>query len=128
MSLPNDGDQRSVFIHPVIYRIVLALAALLIVSAWWGFAGPKYQGLVLVVVTLLVVVTATLYGVLRHIGRRRGVIGFPGLRRWLDGDFVSNTGQEPAREAMLELLLPILSVSVGMLIFAIVLHLAVPGA
>jgi hypothetical protein len=129
MSSDRDGVRRTDLMHPMVFRVVLALAALLIVSVWWGFSGPGYQGLTLMVVTLLVVVTVVLSSVLRHIARRRGGTGgAPGLKRWLGGVFVSNSGQEPARDAALELLLPILAVSVGMLVFAIVLRVAVPGA
>lgn len=129
MSSDDDGARRTGLMHPVVYRAVVALAVLLVFSVWWGFAGPGYQGLVLMAVTLFVIVTVTLSLVLRHIARRRGgTDDEPGLKRWLGGEFVSNSGREPTPEAALELLLPIVAVSVGMLIFAIVLRVAVPGA
>ncbi len=128
MNSPNFDGRRPDLMHPAVYRIVLALAALLVLSVW-GFAGRGYSVFAVVVVSLFIIVTVTLSLVLRHIARRRGSVGgVPSLWTWLDGDFVSQTGREPARDAVIGLLLPILAVSVGMLVFAIVLHLSVPNA
>jgi hypothetical protein len=107
---------------------MLGLAAILTVSVW-GFAGPGYSDFIVAVVSGFVVLTVGLQAVLWRTGTRRRD---PNRERksfhdWSEGEFETWQGRLTAKSAAVEVLLPLAAVSIGMAIFAIVLHFAIPG-
>ena len=125
----NQGAGRSDRMHPFVYRAVLCFAVLLVLSIWGFFGGTGHTGLVLAVASLFIAIAIALPYVMARIGRRRGAMATSGdgLGRWLDENFETQSGSLPGRDAMMSVLLPVAAVCVGMMIFALTLHFAVPG-
>lgn len=114
-----------------IYWIIIALSVWLILSVW-GFAANDTTGLVLAVVSLFILVVVALSLSLGHIARRhrrwRDDRAEPEtLRDWLGRDFGSQSEELRGRAAAIQVLLPIMAVSFGMTLFAIVHHLDIFG-
>jgi hypothetical protein len=116
--------------HPLIYGIMVCLAALLVVGIY-GFSGgaQKYNGLVLVVAILFVIVAVAFPYVLSRILRRRQTDADHSepFRDWLADEFEIWHGHLKASDAAWNMLLPNIAVSLGMVIFAVELHFAVGG-
>lgn len=123
---------RSARLHPLIYGVIISLAAWLAISAW-GFFGGGDTGADLTVVTGLVMMSIGLPTILWLIGRkyrqpRDGKARSPGsLHDWLFGDVTIWQTHLRGWDAAIGVLLPIAAVAIGMTIFAVVRHLAVAG-
>jgi hypothetical protein len=115
-------------LHRRVYTAMIALAAVLIVSVW-GFAGPGYSDVVVVVVSGFVIVTVGLQAALWRTGGRRRDPNRErkSFRDWADSEFDTWQGRLTAKSAAVEILLPLAAVAFGMAIFAIVLHFTIPG-
>jgi uncharacterized membrane protein YhaH (DUF805 family) len=129
MSFDTSNGRHTDRMHPFVYVVMLALAVVLILSVW-GFAAGAHTGLMLTIASLFVLIALLLPAVLWHIARRQGDRGISHdpLLRWMNEQLDTYSGSEPAREAALSVLLPVFAVSVGMMVFALVRHFAVPGA
>jgi uncharacterized membrane protein len=116
------GESR---IHPLVYRIILDLAAVLIVGIY-GFSGgsQQYNGLVLTAAALFVLATVGISLVMRRIGRQRqvGDERADRFRAWLNREVEVWQGHLKGSDAVAAILLPIIAVSVGMVVFAIELN------
>jgi len=117
-------------LHPLIYRIMVGLGVVLILGIY-GFAGGNqtYNGLVIVAAILFVVVAIGIPLLLSLIWSRHHTNGNPPgrFREWLHGELEIWQGHLHGTDAIAGILLPIVAVSVGMVIFAIVLFLVAPA-
>jgi hypothetical protein len=99
----------------------------------WGFVGSGYSDFALAVASAFVAMAFGLPAVLWLMNRRaRRSLGddpasHESFAQWMDGEFEAHRGRLKGSEALVEVLLPIAAVSLGMSIFAIVLHFAVGG-
>ncbi|MGH6994897.1 MAG: hypothetical protein ACREES_04310 [Stellaceae bacterium] len=126
----SDTHHSTNHLHPLIYRIMIGLGVVLILGIY-GFAGghQAYNGLVLVAASLFVVVAIGIPLLLSRIWWRHHAGDNPpeGFREWLHDEFETWQGRLNGADASAEILLPITAVSVGMVIFAIVLFLVAPA-
>lgn len=117
-------------LHPLIYRIIIALGVVLILGIY-GFAGGSqtYNGLVIVAAILFVVVAIGMPWLLSLIWSRHHTNSTPPsrFREWLHGEFEIWQGHLHGTDAIAGILMPIVAVSVGMVIFAIVLFFVAPA-
>ena len=126
--MTNNGNLRSSDkLHPWIYRTIVALALILVLSAW-GFFGGGYSGLALAVVSIFIFIAIAIPVLLWWIWRKNAVRQrdrsepMP-FASWWSCDLEIQEGRVKGVEAMVEVLLPIAAVAVGMALFALVLHL-----
>ncbi len=128
--MPNPTHHSTNRLHPLVYRIIIGLGAVLIFGIY-GFAGghQAFNGLVIVAAILFVVVAIGIPFLLSRIWWRHHADDSPpeGFREWLRDEFETWQGRLNGADAMAGILLPIVAVSVGMVIFAIVLNLVAPG-
>lgn len=118
---------RSNALHPLVYKLILALTALLVIASW-AFVGAGYGTFSFVVVTAFAAITVGLMLSLNHIWRiwSHRPLGRSGsFRDWAHGEMELWQGRLKASDAAIMTLLPIAAVAVGMVLFAIVHHLAV---
>jgi len=117
-------------LHPVIYRIIIGLGVVLILGIV-GFAGgtQAYNGLVLMAASLFVVVAIGIPLLLSRIWQRHrtGEERPERFRDWLRDEVEIWQGHLNGGDAIAGILLPITAVSVGMVIFAVVLNLIAPA-
>jgi hypothetical protein len=115
---------RSSALHPLIYKLILGLTALLVVASW-TFIGAGYGAFSFVVVTIFAAITTglmlSLYRIWSH--RPHGHAGK--FHDWAHGEMELWQGRLKASDAAIMILLPIAAVAIGMVLFAVVLHLAV---
>jgi hypothetical protein len=112
--------------HPGVYRSMVALAVILILSVW-GFSGNGHSGLVLSVVSLFVFVAVAIPVILWRIWRAHAVrTQAPGEAEsfvaWQGRDIEIDGGHLKGSQVAFEALLPIAAVCLGMAVFALVLH------
>jgi hypothetical protein len=124
------GDDRRVSdqLHPWIYRTIVALSLLLVLSAW-GFFGSGNSGLALAVVSAFIFIAIALPVLLwriwdGHRPDRSDPVPFA-TWRWLDLEI--SEGRVKGAEATVEVLLPIAAVAFGMAVFALILHFDIGG-
>jgi len=120
-------------LHPVVGRIVFALAVLLVLAIASFADGTDRTGLPLTVAVIFVVVATGLGSIVYRIRRRhrdpvRDDASDDSFSRWLDADLVTYSGRLRGSDALLTLLLPLVAVSGGMAAFAVLLHFIAPGA
>jgi len=115
-------------LHPWIYRTIVGLALLLILSAW-GFFGPGYSGLALAVVSAFIFIAVAIplspWWISRH--HTTDPDQPESFAAWQERDFEICEGRLKGADAALQVLLPIAAVSLGMAVFALVLHFDVGG-
>jgi hypothetical protein len=121
------GHNSNDFLHSVVYRAIIILAAGFVLAAWGFSADRGYIRLALAVVTGLVVVVVTIASVLARISRHNGNRGAgeaskapASFHDWLRGEFGTSNGDVRASVAAVEILLPIVAAVIGMTAFAIV--------
>jgi len=119
--------QASDQLHPWIYRTIVGLALILILSAW-GFFGP-YSGLALAVVSAFIFIAVVIPIILWRIWRNHTTDPdrSDSFAAWQERDFEICDGRLKGTEAALQVLLPIAAVSLGMAAFALVLHFDIGG-
>jgi len=116
--------------HPGVFKAVIVLAALYVLAAW-GFAGHGGTDMLLAVVSGFFVLSAGLVSLLwrtRQLNPRKDlgdrVCELDSFGKWSCRDVETSTGPVRGSTATIETLLPIAAVAVGMVAFAIVVHLA----
>jgi hypothetical protein len=120
-------------LHPVIYLTILALAVWFVLSAWGGFGGNDQTDYLLVVVSGWVFVAVAIPCVLWRMATKRTAkpsdskdnSSAGSFRDWAAHDFETWQDRVRGAEAAIEILSPIAAVALGMMGFAIVLHLSV---
>jgi hypothetical protein len=114
-------------LHPYVYAAILALALLLVLSAWGFSRGQGGTGLALTVVSLFVLVAVGLPAILWRIWRNhhaRGAAQPARFEDWAEGQFVVWQGHLRGKEAAVLVLLPVAAVACGMTILAVIAHFA----
>jgi hypothetical protein len=124
MSHHSASDSHSISngLHPRIYSIMVALAVWFILWAWIGFGDASGVDYLLAVITAFFTVAIslqTLAGRQWHNHR----LWMPKITRdfdeWIHGDFDTGSGRVPARDAAVEVLLPLAAAALSMMGFAI---------
>ena len=119
-------------IHPAVYKVVLALGIWLVLSIW-GFFGKGYTDLALAVATTFIGIALALPIILwlatrkARAGSDDGPSSGESFSQWLAGDVDTHRCRLKGSEALIEVLLPIMAVSFGMSLFALILHFDVAG-
>ena len=119
-------------LHPRVYTAIVALTVWLILSAWLFFATGTYTSLALTVVTGLLGVAIGLPLIMSRVGygledaehshqRPRQ------YRDWAAGEFDAWQTHLGAREATLQVLLPIAAVAFGMTLIGLAFFFATPA-
>ena len=133
-ALSTNRPTKTLF-HPIVYRAIIALAAVLAVSAW-GFFADSETGYVLAVVSgfvfMIVALPSLLWRIRRHghdprlqedgSSERAG-----SLLEWMRSDFEARQERLKGWDAVAGSLLPIAACALGMLVFAIMFQFAVPS-
>jgi len=134
LSMNRDPRTKTLF-HPAVYRVIVALAALLGISVW-GFFADDSTGYLLAVVTgfvfMVVMLPSLLWRIRRHGHDPRlqedGSSERPGsLREWMRSDFDAWQERLKGWDAVAGSLLPIAACAIGMMVFAIMFQFAVPS-
>ena len=122
----------SAALHPLVYRAAIGLALWFALSAWVFFSGGD-MGLALGIVSAFMLIAVAIPWLIWRTWRK-----FPGsgaaesnggsLREWLSGEFEAYEGRMNARDAAIEILLPLAAVSFGITAFGIVLLFTTTGA
>jgi hypothetical protein len=122
-TLHRTEDEASDHLHPWIYGTIVGLALLLILSVW-GFLGRGYSGLVLAVVSAFIFIDVAIPIILWRIWRNHAADPDrpESFAAWLERDFEICDDRLKGADAALQVLLPIAAVSLGMAVFALVLH------
>ena len=126
----QDKPRSRGYLHRDIYAVMVGLAVWLVFSVWL-FSGNSRTGVPLAVVSIFVLIAIGLPAVLWRIRRRNGPAdpgGQEPLLDWLSAEFETWSGCVTARQAALEVLLPLAAVALGMTMFALVLRFDVGGA
>jgi len=126
----NQAPQEK--LHPIVYRLMVGLAAWIVLSIWLLFDRGSYVGLILAVITTFFLIAVGIPLIIaftwRHNSdareRSEHAIRF---HEWLACEFTTCTGTLNARAAAIQILLPIAAVSIGMTIFGLVLHFDLPN-
>ncbi len=121
-------------LHPIAYRLIMGCAALWVfTTAIFLIGGHSYMGLILAVVTFFAIVAVTIPYRLWRVGqkhrasREREETQSPvSFRAWLRGEFETHQGLMKGRDAIVLILLPLVTVSIGGLFFAIIFHFTMP--
>jgi hypothetical protein len=115
-------------LHPDVYLAMAALAGWYALSAWAGFGGGSYADYLLVVMTGFLVISVALPAIVGHVWRRhdlRAHATIDSFADWIAGEFDLGQGNRvAAKNALIEILLPLAAVAFGMTAFAIVALLA----
>ena len=122
-------------LHPLVYQAMIGLALWFVLSAWVLLSGSEgdYTGLLLAVVSVFILIAVAIPCVLWLNWRK-----FPGsgaaeqesesFREWLSGDLETWQGRVSARDAVIEILLPLAAVAFGITALGIALHFTVTKA
>ncbi|MBX6329938.1 MAG: hypothetical protein IRY89_15330 [Pseudolabrys sp.] len=133
MSGDDQGRRAAVNdeLHPHIYGAIAALSLWLVLSVWVFFNRGGYIGLALGMVTLFFVIATGVPALIWRIWRRHAADAerrrtAEPFRAWARRDFATWSGRLGGRAAAIQILLPIVAVSLGMTIFGLVFALTVP--
>lgn len=119
-------------LHPIVYRLIIGLAAWLVLSIWLLFDRGSYVGVNLAVITTFFLVVVGIPVIIAFTWRRNSGVRDRSedamrFREWLACEFTTRTGKLSGMETAIQILLPIVAVSVGMTIFGLVLHFDLPN-
>ncbi len=120
MSTSDHGSELvSDRLHPLIYIVAASLLAWFVVAAWLLFDDVGYISLALAMISVLVFMFVMIPTALWRVSARRSVsadaIRTPPqpLAAWLRGELVTWTGPERSLAAAIEILLPIVGITVA---------------
>ena len=127
-SRENNGQVRRT-LHPVVWRMVLAAAALWVGIAWMLFARGGYSSVTLAMVTFFTIVVVAvalgLYQTWRHHPESHPAEApRESLRRWLASDFEIWGGRIRTRDALAGILIPFGAVVLGAILIGIAFDLS----
>jgi hypothetical protein len=131
MTVYHGKAMRSDRLHPRIYWLVAELALWMIVSAWAFFFTGAYTSVTLAVVTGFIAVAVGLPLILSRVGYGIEDAEHPHDRPpryhdWASGEFDAWQCELHAREATLQVLLPIAAAAFGMTLIGLAFYLATP--
>ena len=113
-------------LHPLVYRTMVGLVVWLVISIWAFFDRGAYISLILAMITMFFVIVVGIPMLIWVTWRRNtSAIGerSDSLGAWLAQEFRTWTGVISGSEAALQILLPLVAVSIGMTIFGLVFYL-----
>ena len=113
-------------LHPAVYKAMIGLAIVLILSIW-SLSGTKDENLIRAVISALVffavlIPTAAWWTWRRHRARAATQQHDESFRDWESDEFVAWQDRMTGRAAAIQVLLPLAAVSLGMMVFAILAH------
>ena len=113
-------------LHPVVYKAMIGLAIVLILSIW-SLSGTKDENLIRAVISALIffavlIPTAAWWTWRRHRSSAAAEQGAETFSDWESEEFVAWQDRMTGRAAAIQVLLPLAAVSLGMLAFAILAH------
>jgi len=128
----NDARQRITSrLHPRVYALLIGFALWLVLSVWL-FAGNGIIDYLLFIISGFVFIAVALPLILSRVDRANGTAGRAeprqSYRDWAALDFDTWSGRLSARQAAVQILLPVAAVAVGMTLFGLALHVAEHGA
>lgn len=109
-------------LHPAIFRAMVAMAAIYLVSAWFGFGRGGHVDYILFIITGFVALWIGILGVAAVAWRHNRVwqpTHADDLEEWEEEEFDIGQGHMTGRAALVEILLPLGAVAFGMMAFAI---------
>ena len=112
-------------LHPVVYDIAIGLFVLFTVAAWLAFDHGTRTELPLSMVTLFFLIAISVPAIISRVWRRKADLSAADrrivpFREWMSGEFPVWGGHIRTSEAMIDVLLPLMAVSFGMVAIAIV--------
>jgi len=118
-------------LHPLVYRTIIALMILLLLSIWVFFDHGAYVGLTLAVITVFFVILASIPLLIWKTWQHNAPTADTqpeneSFGAWEDDEFATWTGKFSGREAAMQTLLPIAAVSIGMFVFGLVYYFDIP--
>jgi hypothetical protein len=101
-----------------------------VLAVWIFFSGGEYLGMLLAVVSVFILIAVAIPYLIwrsrwKFQGAGAGEKQGESLREWLSGDFETWQCRLSARDAAIEILLPLAAISFGITAFGIALHFAV---
>lgn len=133
MSFEEDAVRRSnrpqfLALHPLVYRLLLASAAGVFLSAWLFFSHDGYTAFQLaVVLAFLVMFVGVPWVMARMTAKRRAAEAAPSFAEWREGDFVTWTGPLPAGQAALMILTAPAAAVLGLFAISAIAYMAATG-
>ncbi len=132
-SSARSTEQRSLQLHPAIYKTMVGLVVWFVVSAWAFFGDAGYLGLILVMMSVLFIMATGIPFVLWLTDRNARDEAAPStapstasaqfpqsFTTWKAGSFDTWTGQCKGSAAAIEVLLPVAAVAFGIMLIGIV--------
>jgi cytosine/uracil/thiamine/allantoin permease len=123
-----DNAQASDRLHPLVYKILAALAICLVVSAWIFFSQGGYLDLTLAIVGVFLVMIIGIPIAIHYAGQ-----GFQPpdrtrpFKAWISGYFDMRQGRRTSASAAVEILLPMAAAAVGITAIGIVFRITEAG-
>ena len=113
------------WIHPAVYEIAIGLVALFTIAAWLAFDHRNDAELPLSMITVFLVIGASVIAIISRLWRRRGPVSAAfresdTLRHWMSGDFVVWGSRIKGSDALVDMLLPVAAAAFGMVAIGIV--------
>ena len=114
-------------LHPLVYKAAVGLALWFVLAAWLLFRGGDYLELLLIMVSVLMLIAVAIPTVIwlswrKAQGPAANKNAGEDFGEWLSGDFETWQGRVSAREAAIQVLLPLAAVAFGLTAIGIVLH------
>lgn len=128
--MPRESSRHnrpvSSHLHPFVYASMVGLIAWFVLLAWIFFGGAEYMSLLLAVVSGFFLMAVAIPFVLWRVGRKH----LPGpaeedqisFRDWASGEFETCQGRREARDAAIEIILPLAAAAVGMTAMGLIFH------
>jgi hypothetical protein len=126
------GHLQSDRVHPRVYQAIAALALCLILSVWVFFSFGSYNAVMFGVVTVFIVIAVGLPLILSRVGdgledAEHDHHRPAAFREWASSEFNAWSGPLGAKEAVVQVLLPIAAVSIGLTLIGLAFYLAEPA-
>lgn len=130
MSVPQSNLPPNNKLHPAIYKSLIGLTIWLVLSIWLLFDRGAYIGLILAMITVFFLILTGIPTLVWLTWRRWGVNDEDepeeSFHTWASQQFNTWTGRLTGSAAAVQILLPIIAVSVGMTLFGLVFYFTVP--
>ncbi|HLL29121.1 MAG TPA: hypothetical protein VKT73_15895 [Xanthobacteraceae bacterium] len=118
-------------LHPLVYKTMAGLALWFALSAWIFFGDTSYTGFTLVIVSFFLLMTVAIPFAIWMAWEGSPVSGEhkenQTFHDWAGGEFETWQSRLSGKEAVIQILLPLMAVAFGLTAFGIVLRLDVPS-
>jgi hypothetical protein len=130
LNAPQFNPPANSELHPAIYKSLIGLTIWLVFSIWFLFDRGAYIELILAMITVLLLILTGIPLLIWLIWRQRAVKEEhepeESFHTWAAQKFSTWTGSLTGRAAAVQILLPIIAVSVGMTLFGLIFNFTVP--